>query len=106
MSSRSLLDLSYEDLIAHLTALGQPSYRGQQIWQAVYKDLASSYDRMTTLPAALRTELSQSMSLMPLEVAGVLHGPSRRFNQRGWKDAEDARPPDRQRDDRDGDDVL
>ena len=73
MSSRSLLDLSYEDLIAHLTALGQPSYRGQQIWQAVYKDLASSYDRMTTLPAALRIELSQSMSLMPLEVAGVLH---------------------------------
>jgi len=71
MSSRSLLDLSFGDLLDQLATLGQPGFRAQQIWQAVYKDLETSYDRMTTLPAALRAELSKSLPILPIEEAAA-----------------------------------
>jgi len=72
MTNRSLLDLSYDDLTEHLASLGQAAYRAQQIWQAVYKDLAPSYEQMTTLPAGLRTELAEALPLMPIDVADVI----------------------------------
>jgi len=58
-----LLDLPYAALRDRLARLGQPAYRANQIWHAVYRELAFSYDEMTTLPAALRAELA---TLLPL----------------------------------------
>lgn len=57
MSSVHLLDLSFEDLTASLAEVDEPSFRATQIWRAVFKDLASSYADMTTLPKSLRQQL-------------------------------------------------
>lgn len=62
MSSVRLLDLLFEDLVAFLVELDEPPFRAAQIWRAVFKDLASSYADMTTLPKSLRQRLE---SLIP-----------------------------------------
>jgi len=61
MSSRRLLDLTRGELVTLLDDLGEPSYRADQIWHAVFRDLASSYDAISTLPQPLRVRLSQDL---------------------------------------------
>ena len=61
MPENMLLDLSHDALRAFLVALGEPPYRAQQIWQAVYRDRVPSYDAMTTLPGRLRAELAERL---------------------------------------------
>ena len=61
MNSVHLLELSFEDLIASLAKLDEPSFRATQIWRAVFKDLASSYSDMTTLPKSLRQRLESAI---------------------------------------------
>jgi 23S rRNA (adenine2503-C2)-methyltransferase len=63
MASESLLDLSLTELGERLSALGLPRYRAEQIWHGIYHDLLPSYDRITTLPQALRERLAL---LLPL----------------------------------------
>jgi 23S rRNA (adenine2503-C2)-methyltransferase len=65
MRETPVLDLSFDDLRDRLVGLGHPPYRAQQIWQAIYRDLSSAYDRMTTLPLRLRAELE---TLFPLHL--------------------------------------
>ena len=57
MDRPTLLDLSFEDLLAALVELDEPPFRATQIWRAVFKDLVSSYDETTTLPKSLRHRL-------------------------------------------------
>jgi len=57
MNDTTLLDLSFEDLLAALAELNEPAFRAAQIWRAVFKDLVSSYDETTTLPKSLRHRL-------------------------------------------------
>ena len=61
MAEPMLLDLPFDALRDRLIELGQPPYRAEQIWQAVYRDLAVSYGEMTTLPMRLRTELEERL---------------------------------------------
>ena len=61
MNSVHLLELSFEDLIASLAKLDEPSFRATQIWRAVFKDLASSYSDMTTLSKSLRQRLESAI---------------------------------------------
>ena len=61
MNSASLLDLSFEDLLASLTRLDEPSFRTTQIWRSVFKDLAPSYAEVTTLPKLLRQRLESAV---------------------------------------------
>ena len=68
MHEPTLLDLTLDQLSAHLTALGFPSYRAQQIWRAAFVDLLSGYDAMSTLPRDLRTRLGEALPFTPCEV--------------------------------------
>jgi len=61
MTRATLLDLSFDALRDRLVAVGAPPYRAQQIWQAIYRDLAASYEEMTTLPGRLRDELADRL---------------------------------------------
>ncbi len=58
-----LLDLSFDALRDRLIEVGQPAYRAEQIWRAVYRDLESSYGEITTLPARLREELEKRLPI-------------------------------------------
>ncbi len=61
MNDKTLLDLSFEDLLAALAELNEPAFRATQIWRAVFKDLVSSYAETTTLSKALRQRLEDAI---------------------------------------------
>ena len=62
----SFFDLSFDQLEAQLTAWGQPRYRALQIWQAIYRDLATGPEAITTIPRALREQLAAELSFSGL----------------------------------------
>ena len=62
----NLLDLDHSELESLLESVGQPRYRADQIWQWLYKQLATEIQDMTSLPKALRAKL---------EEVAVLHTP-------------------------------
>ena len=53
-----LLGKSREELRRWLAGLGQPAYRGDQIYRALYQERNFEIARMTTLPAELRERLA------------------------------------------------
>ncbi len=63
MAEPTLLDLPFDALRDRLIELGQPAYRAEQIWRAVYRDLAASYGEITTLPSRLRDELEERLPI-------------------------------------------
>lgn len=58
-----LLGRSVEELRALLVSLGEPAYRGAQIYHALYAERRFDFAAMTNLPAALRARLAQEASL-------------------------------------------
>ncbi len=63
--------LSRDELTDEMTRLGQPAYRGGQIFQWLHGKLASSFDEMSNLPLSLRERLKQEYELRPLRAAEV-----------------------------------
>lgn len=68
----SIYDLSLDALTARLAEWGEPSYRATQIYGWLYKRLATSYDEMTNLPAALRARLHEALPLPTIVPAETL----------------------------------
>jgi 23S rRNA (adenine2503-C2)-methyltransferase len=58
-----LLGKSKEELQALCVALGEPAYRGGQIYHALYAERKFSLEQVTNLPAELREELGKEMSI-------------------------------------------
>ncbi len=54
-----LLGKSKEELRAFCAGLGEPAYRGGQIYRALYAERRFDFARMTNLPAALRERLAK-----------------------------------------------
>jgi 23S rRNA (adenine2503-C2)-methyltransferase len=50
-----------------LTESGEPSYRARQVWEWMTRGV-SSYDEMTTLPKALRVQLSEAVPFSTLDL--------------------------------------
>lgn len=55
-----LLGLNFQELTTILEGFGQPGYRARQLWQALYRERRSSIDEITTLPLALRQQLTEA----------------------------------------------
>lgn len=66
MLEPTLLDLSRQELSGFLNKHGEPRFRTDQIWYAVYRDLVSSYAEITTLPLPLRKAFTEELPLNPL----------------------------------------
>ena len=62
-ASRNLLGKSREELRALLESLGEPGYRGAQIYHALYAERRFDFGAMTNLPAALRERLAREVSI-------------------------------------------
>ncbi len=67
----SLLALTYEGLQALLVSWGEPRFRAEQVWQWLYRRLATSPEEMTNIPRALRRRLLEETDITRLEVAGL-----------------------------------
>ncbi len=63
-----LLGKSPEDLRAYCKSLGEPDYRGGQIYHAVYAERKFDIAGMTNLPGALREKLAQEATITLPEV--------------------------------------
>ena len=64
-----ILDLSMNEIGGVLKKNGEPAFRTRQLWRALYKDAASSFDDMTTLARSLRSELASRFTIDPLTPA-------------------------------------
>lgn len=58
-----LRSLSHEELVALMAELGMPAFRAKQVEEWVWKKHVSSFDEMTNLSKALRTELAAHCTL-------------------------------------------
>jgi 23S rRNA (adenine2503-C2)-methyltransferase len=59
----NLLGKSPDELRAFVQGLGEPSYRGAQIYHALYAERRFAFAAMTNLPAALRERLARMASI-------------------------------------------
>jgi 23S rRNA (adenine2503-C2)-methyltransferase len=59
----NLLGKSTEELREFLAGIGEPGYRGAQIYHALYAERRFEFTAMTNLPAALRERLSHEASI-------------------------------------------
>ncbi len=59
----NLLGKSAEELREFLQKLGEPAYRGAQIYHALYAERRFEFGAMTNLPAALRERLSREAAI-------------------------------------------
>jgi 23S rRNA (adenine2503-C2)-methyltransferase len=62
----ALLGLSLQELTALMGEFGQPAYRADQLFQALYVQRAASTEQVSTLPQDLRDRLSESGLLIGL----------------------------------------
>ncbi len=62
-TGRNLLGRSKEELRALLESLGEPGYRGAQIYRALYAERRFDFGAMSNLPAALRERLAREASI-------------------------------------------
>ena len=58
-SSNSLLGLSLQELTDLAIESGQPAYRGQQLFDAVYRNKMDRLDQISTLPLDYRARLAE-----------------------------------------------
>ncbi|MBM3474061.1 MAG: 23S rRNA (adenine(2503)-C(2))-methyltransferase RlmN [Armatimonadetes bacterium] len=75
MGTRDLYGMTREELSASFTERGQPRFRADQVFRWVHANLARSFDEMTDLPAALRQELAEELSVGPLQPVTVSEAP-------------------------------
>ncbi len=57
-----------DELSSFVLSLGQPSYRGDQIFSWLHRHLVCSFDDMTNLPLALRQRLTETSYITCLDV--------------------------------------
>ena len=57
--SRALFGLSLRELTSLVEESGQPSYRGQQLFEGLYRQRFTSADQISTLPQEFRQSLTQ-----------------------------------------------
>jgi 23S rRNA (adenine2503-C2)-methyltransferase len=58
-----LFGLDLQGLTDVVLKSGQPAYRARQLFDAIYRQLHSSFDKITTLPLEFRRNLAESYSL-------------------------------------------
>lgn len=58
-AQNALLGLSLQELTAILEDLGEPAYRGRQLYQAMYAERRADLSSITTLPQGLRKSLEE-----------------------------------------------
>ncbi len=63
-----LFDLTQDEMVAWAVGRGRPAYRGRQLYAAVFRRLATSFDELTDLPRGLRDELAREALLTPMTV--------------------------------------
>ena len=68
-NSKLLLGLDARELASVVEGFGQPTYRGNQLFEAVYRKRAETFEEISTLPAEFRKHLTaQGYSISTAEI--------------------------------------
>lgn len=67
----SIKNLTLDELGDLMASMGQPSFRGKQLYEWLHGHHVSSYDEMTNLPKALREALAERYPLTGLQVTDL-----------------------------------
>ncbi len=59
LEHNSLLGLTYQELTSLVLESGQPAYRAQQLFDALYRQRIDTVDNISTLPSDYRTQLGE-----------------------------------------------
>jgi len=68
---RELLDFTKKELQKFMKEIGEPSYRGSQIFRWIYKKGVSDFELMTDLSKELRLKLREIFTLTPFSIRRV-----------------------------------
>lgn len=69
LKKKILIGLTREELESFAQELGEPVFRGRQLYSWLYQKRAASFDEMTDLPTAWRLKLSEVADIGTLELA-------------------------------------
>ncbi len=70
--STDIKSMTLPELRAYLTSIGEKSFRADQIYGWMHRQLVTSYDDMKNIPQSLREKLKEQMPLTALKAADVL----------------------------------
>lgn len=73
---RDIRSLSEQELIEELTSMGEKKFRAAQIYEWLHKKLETEWDKMTNIPAQLKSRLAERFFLPKLEILTVLKSES------------------------------
>jgi len=73
LNKANIKGLFREEVLQKLGALGEPSYRGEQLLQWIYEKQAQSFAQMSNLPAALREKLANEFELNAVQALHTRH---------------------------------
>ena len=62
-----------DELVSLAGSLGEPGYRGRQIYRAIYQRRLTEFDKMTELPVPLRTRLAEMALIGGTTVSRLFH---------------------------------
>lgn len=68
-----LLGKNEDELVELVRGLGEPDYRGRQLYQAIYQRRATRLDCLTELPASLRSRLAGMSTITGTAVSRLFH---------------------------------
>lgn len=69
LKKKILIGLTREDLESFAQELGEPAFRGRQLYSWLYQKRATSFDEMTDLPAGWRVKLAELTEIGTLSLA-------------------------------------
>jgi len=81
-SKIALVGLKLEELESILSEFSEPSFRGQQLFEWLYRSRVDSFDQMGNLPSDFRNALSEKFIIHPLKevhVTGSSSEPTQKF---------------------------
>lgn len=64
----NLYDLNFDEIQSYLIAMGEPSYRADQVWQGIYQQGWTRIEDFSSLPIALRESLQSRFELGSLRL--------------------------------------
>ena len=67
-NKEDIKSLELEELTERLTQLGQPKFRGKQIYSWLHEKRVDSFEEMSNLPASLRQQLEQRYYINRLSI--------------------------------------
>lgn len=65
---KDIKSMELAELTQEIVNLGQPKFRGKQVYSWLHEKMVGSFDEMTNLPAALREKLKEEYELPKLQI--------------------------------------